>query len=96
MTVNEDSARLSGQKNRDQQPSAGEEELDEFKRRIRHVLHRMNNNLTALSLSLENMALTAAPEPKNAERLQTLNLLAGELTTDLRELTQFCRLGGSN
>ncbi len=75
-----------------------DDQLILFKNQLRKILHRMNNDLTAIALSVDSAALAVGNGGKsetNEERLKVLQDLISNLTRDLREMTTLCR-GGSH
>lgn len=74
------------------------DELFLLKNQLRKILHRMNNDLTAVALSVDSAALAVGNDgtaETNEERLKVLQDLISSLTRDLREMTTLCR-GGSD
>lgn len=69
------------------------DELFLLKGRLRKILHRMNNNLTAVALSVDT-ALISGPEETVGEarekRLKIVQDLVSSLSNDLREMTRLC------
>jgi len=71
-------------------------ELEERLLQMRKVLHRMNNDLTAVSLSVESLILSDRIEGgvSDSDRCELVKTLLSQLTADFRNLTLICR-GGS-
>lgn len=62
---------------------------------IRKVLHRMNNDLTAVSLSVESLTIPGSSRDETApDRFELVKSLLAQLTADFRNLTLLSR-GGS-
>jgi hypothetical protein len=70
------------------------EKMDElilFKSRLRKILHRMNNDLTALALSVDCASFEEGQPESNGDRLKVIQDLVSSLTSDFREMTLLCR-----
>jgi len=70
------------------------EKMDEFilfKSRLRKILHRMNNDLTAVALSVDCASFEEGQPESNGDRLKVIQDLVSSLTSDLREMTLLCR-----
>jgi len=78
------------------EPALPLDELVNFKHQIRRILHRMNNDLTAVALCFDcGNDETGSQESlgPTSEKLVTLRDLVSKLSRDLREMTHLCRPG---
>ena len=68
----------------------------QLKHQLRQILHRMNNDLTAVTLAFDcaNEEISNHSNGESsANRLNVLTELVSNLSRDLREMTHLCRPG---
>lgn len=68
-----------------------EDDLIILKSQVRKILHRMNNDMTAMALSIEAAALNVEESAGQKDNFKTLGILVTNLTQDLREMAKICR-----
>jgi hypothetical protein len=69
------------------------DELFLLKGRLRKILHRMNNDLTAVALSVDTALISCSEETvgeAHEKRLKVVQELVSSLSNDLREMTRLC------